>query len=248
MKTLSDQFKELIHLPWDDFVALEKDKNVSVDDYALISLVRLCADTDEINASKLSFDRIDGMLETPISLDLPKFYIRYPNATGSEESDVKEIEAPKEEAVQSTYDPATAGLRETLKEMRSMPRQVIGLIMKVKNAIDKGQVVNTKNGKIPQVKHVMVANLLRNVGKGKFRAVELVFDQIDGKLTRTIKLLGGSDVVVDDFNTITAPAGSVLLDSVWHYEDKRMATPFIRGLARTQKGLEMILEEADDEK
>lgn len=248
MSTLGDKFKEIIHLPWDDFVKLEKDKSVSIDDYAIVSLIRLTADTDEVNAAKLSFDRIDGVQDTPVAFDIPKFYIRYPNAKESEQSEAREIEAgDKKTEVKTDYDPATAGLRDTLREMRAMPQQVIGLILKVKNAIDKGQNVSTSNGKIPQVKHVIVANLLKNVGKGRFRAIELVFDQIDGKLTRTIRLIGGQDIFVDDFNTLIAPAGSVLIDGVWHYEDKKMATPFIRGFARTQKGAEILLEELDNE-
>ena len=80
MASLKERFEELIHLPWDEFMVMEKDKNTSVDDMVLCSLIRVCADTDNINATKLSFDRIDEIQEVPIKVNVPKFYIRYPNA------------------------------------------------------------------------------------------------------------------------------------------------------------------------
>lgn len=84
---------------------------------------------------------------------------------------------------------------------------------------------------MPQVKHVIVANLLRNVRKGRYRAIELVFDQIDGRLTRTITLLGGEDVYVDDYTLLTAPAGAIK-DAEGYYiaENKVMTAAWLRVL------------------
>lgn len=244
MASLKERFEELIHLPWDEFMVMEKDKNTSVDDMVLCSLIRVCADTDNINATKLSFDRIDEIQEVPIKVNVPKFYIRYPNAkeieTGGEAN--KQLDAPKE--VESEYDPATAKLRATLSEMRKMPRQVVNVVIGTKRALEKGKPIKNV---IPSVKAVIVANLLHNAKKGRTRAVEVIFDQIDGKLARTITLLGGNDVYVDDFSTLTAPANAIKDENgVYIAENELMTNAWLRGFANSQKGLEMLAEGLDD--
>lgn len=242
MGTLKERFEELIHIPWDEFVEIEKDKNTSVDDMVLCSLIRSCADTDNINATKISFDRIDDIQEVPIKVNVPKFYIRYPNAKEIEAGGkTNQVEAPKE--TESDYDPATAKLRATLAEMRGMPRQVVNVVIGTKRAVDKGSPVKNK---IPSVKAVIVANLLYNAKKHRTRAIELIFDQIDGKLARTITLLGGNDVYVDDFSTLTAPANAIKdEDGVYIAENELMTNAWLRGFANSQKGLEMLAEGLD---
>lgn len=244
MATLKSRFEELIHLEWHDFCELEKSKAASVDDVVLCSLIRSCADTDDIASIKMAFDRLDGLQETPIEIKVPKFYIRYTKAKEIEGGETKQIEAPEaaKKDEPSNYDPATAKLRETLKEMRSMPRDVIRVVRLYKRRIEKGVAVDHH----PMVKSVIVANLLKHVGKGRFRAIELVFDQIDGKLTRTIRLLGGQDMYVDDNLTLVAPAGSELQDGVYVREDPMMKAAWLRGFAQSQKGLEILAEGLDD--
>lgn len=255
MASLKARFEELIHLDWDEFVLLEKDKHASVDDAVLCSLIRTCADTDEVPAIKLAFDRIDGLQATLIEIKVPKFYLRYPNATEKEEG-VKEIDMPGAKIDEpSNYDPATAKLRETLKEMRSLPKEVVQAVRTVKRRVEKAIEQNieiprgTKDSpKLPSVKAVIVANLLYNVQKGKFKAVELVFDQIDGKLPKAIQLLGGEDVEVEDLTVLVAPPHAELgEDGVWRAEDKRMTTIWLRGFAQSQKGLEILAEGLDND-
>lgn len=255
MPTLKSRFEELIHLPWDEFYVLEKDKSASVDDTVLCSLIRTCADTDDIAAIKLAFDRIDGLQATLIEIKVPKFYLRYPNAKEIEPGE-KELNAAGSEKIKepSNYDPATAKLRETLREMRSMPRDVIRAVrhvqLRVEKAIDSDIPIpeGKKRPKIPQVKAVIVANLLKNVQRGKFKAVELVFDQIDGKLPKAIQLLGGEDVYVDDTLITVAPAHAQLgEDGVYYAENKAMTTAWLRGFAQSAKGLEMLAEGLEDD-
>jgi hypothetical protein len=245
MASLKTRFEELIHMNWSDFVFLEHDKSASVDDGVLCSLVRICADTDDIAAVKLAFDRLDGLLETPIEIKVPKFYIRYVNAKEIEPG-MKSLEAPEssEKDKASSYDPATAKLRETLQEMRSMPQDIIRMVRLYKKHVDDGKVPKHD----PMVKSVIVANLLRNVRRGRFRAIELVFDQIDGKLTRTISLLGGDDVYIDDYVTDVAPANSIKDESGYYIaENKIMTTAWLRGFANSQKGLEILAEGLEDD-
>lgn len=246
MANLKERFEELIHMNWSDFVFLEQDKGASVDDGVLCSLIRICADSDDIAAAKLAFDRVDGLLETPIEVKVPKFYTRYVKAKNIEPG-TKALEAPKDSKKDkaSTYDPATAKLRETLQEMRDMPQDVIRLVQGYKKRIDDGK--ESKHD--PMVKSVIVANLLKNVRKGRYKAIELVFDQIDGKLTRTITLLGGEDVYVDDYSTLIAPAVAIK-DKNGYYiaENKIMTAAWIRGFSQSQKGLEMLADGLEDDK
>lgn len=243
--TMKERFEELIHLTWSEFLALEKSGDATVDDATLCALVRICTDSDNVNATKLAFDRIEGMLETPIEVKVPKFYIRYVNAKQIESAagDTGAAIAVKKE-VKSTYDPATAKLRETLQEMRGMPRQVIELVLGHKKLLEEGK----KPQHDPKVKSVMVANLLYNASRGRTRAIDLIFDQIDGKLTRTITLLGGEDVYIDDFNTLEAPADAIKDENGYYIaEHKAMTTAWIRGFARSEKGLEILAEGLGDD-
>lgn len=251
MASLKERFEEILHMEWGEFCKLEQNPSSNVDDVVLCSLIRTCADTDDIAAIKMAFDRADGLLETPIEIKVPKFFVRYVNAKDVEDGQ-KQIETPEqlENDNSGKYDPASAKLRETLREMRSMPRDVIRVVRLYKRRVEK----NIKEGKEipkdqhqPMVKSVIVANLLKNVQRGRFRAVELVFDQIDGKLTRTINLLGGDDVYVDDYIALTAPAGSVLgEDGTYYAENKLMTNIWLRGFAQSQRGLEVLAEGLDD--
>jgi len=247
METLKERFESLIHLTWSEFLEIEKGKNTTVDDGVLCKLIRICAETDDIAAAKLAFDRIDGIQETPIKIDVPKFYTRYVNATKLEAGPkTKAIGAAKDpsETAKSNYDPATAKLRETLREMRDMPQQIIGVVLRQKKNIDAGKPTPHN----PMVKSVIVANLLKNVSRGRFRAIELVFDQIDGKLTKTITLLGGEDVYVDDPIPTIAPAHSSKDENGYYVaENKEMTAAWLRGFANSQKGLEMLAEGLDND-
>lgn len=245
MSNLKTRFEEILHMEWGTFYELENNKSSSIDDTILCSLIRVCADSDDISAIKLAFDRADGALQTLIDIKVPKFYVRYINATESEVAE-KVVEQPTEQknVDKSSYDPATAKLRETLTEMRSLPRDVIRAVLLYKKRIDKGTPVETE----PTVKAVIVANLLKNVTKGRFKAIELVFDQIDGKLPKSIELLGGEDVYVDDYNTLTAPSHAIK-DENGHYiaENKIMTNMWIRGFANSGRGLEALAKGLEDD-
>lgn len=240
MNSLTDRFEELLHIDWGEFIELENGTSTNVDDMTLCSFIRICAEANDMAAIKIAFDRSDGLVETPVEVKVPKFYIRYLEAKDKEPGDAtnKDIK----ETVKK-YDPATAKLRETLQEMRRMPKDVIRVVRIYRKRIEKGIEVDHK----PQVKSVIVANLLNIVQKGKSaRAIELVFDQLDGKLTKTISLLGGNDVYIDDFSTLTAPANAIKDENgVYIAENELMTNAWLRGFANSQKGLEMLVEGLD---
>ena len=243
MANLKTRFEELIHLEWGEFLKLEQDKSSSVDDVVLCSLIRACTDTDDISAIRLAFDRIDGLLETLIEIKVPKFYTRYVKAKDiAIEAGSKQLSAGndvKEEP--SKYDPATAKLRETLKEMRGLPRDVIRVVLLYKKRLERDPPMPVETQ--PKVKAVICANLLKHVTKGRFQAIELVFNQIDGKLPKAINLLGGEDVYIDDYTTLTAPANAELgEDGVYYAENQLVTNIWLRGFAQSAKGLEILAE------
>lgn len=243
MSNLKNKFEEVIHLTWSEFTEIENSENSTVEEELICSLVRSCADSSSTNAIKIAFDRVDGLLEIPLEIKVPKFYIRYVNAKEIEgdTSAIEAVESSKDEKT-SNYDPATAKLRETLQEMRKMPKQVIALVLGNKQLIDEHK--NAPND--PMVKSVIVANLIYQASKGKINAVDLIFDQIDGKLARTINLLGGQDVYIDDYAADTAPAGAIKDENGYYIaESSTMTAAWIRGFANSQKGLESILEEVE---
>lgn len=244
MASLKTRFEELIHLSWGEFIKLEQSDQASVDDVVLCSLIRACADTDDIAAIKLAFDRIDGLQDTLIEIKVPKFYIRYVNAKSIEPGTAQIEQKDKVKEEKSNYDPATAKLRETLREMRKLPKDVIRVVKLYKARIEKGIPVEQE----PKVKAVIVANLLKQVGKGRYKAIELVFDQIDGKLPKAIQLLGGDDVYVDDYTELVAPSHALIGDDgVYYAENKAMTNIWLRGFSRSQKGLEILAEGIDDD-
>lgn len=250
MANLKARFEELLHIRWDEFLKIEDDKLSTIDDTALTSLIRLCADGDDIPSIKLAFDRSDGLLETKIEVRVPKFYKRYVNAKEIAPGN-KQIENKEEAKEPSNYDPATAKLRETLQEMRKYPRDAIRVVRLYKKRVEKAYEQGLelpKDQHVPMVKSVIVANLLYNVKKGKFKAIELVFDQIDGKLPKAINLLGGEDIYVDDTETFIAPSDAVLGDDgVYYSEDKKMTAIWLRGFSQSQKGLEILAEGLEDD-
>lgn len=250
MANLKVRFEELLHIDWEEFCKLEVDKTSTVDDGSLTSLIRICADSDDIAAIKLAFDRSDGLQDTIIDIKVPKFYKKYINAKEIEPG-AKQLEIKEEEKPKSNYDPATAKLRDTLKEMRGMPRTVIGAVIlykkRIERAFNAGLTIPPEQHK-PMVKSVIVANLLKNVQKGKFKAIELIFDQIDGKLPKAIQLLGGEDVYIEDYTTLVAPANAQLdEDGVYYAEDRVMTVAWLRGFAQSAKGLEILAEGLDDD-
>jgi len=251
MGSLTSRFEELLHFDWYEFCMLEADKSTTIDDGNLTALIRICSDEDDIAAIKLAFDRADGIQDTVIEIKVPKFYIRYTRATGIDNTLEKEEPLKLGVKEPTNYDPASAKLRATLQEMRGMPRDVIRVVRLHKKRIEKAikedkPIPDTMHK--PMVKSVIVANLLRNVQKGKFKAIELVFDQIDGKLPKSIQLLGGEDVYVDNDQAELAPPHAILgEDGVYYAENKHMTTIWLRGFANSQKGLEILAKGIEDE-
>lgn len=244
---LADRFIELLHIRWDEFVKLEQDDNATSDEAMLTGLIRACADGD-MRSIKTAFARSDGEVEIPVQIKTPKFYVRYLNAKEQEQAP-KQIEASEEEPTEQDYDIATAKLRETLDKMRKAPKKVVEMILGMRTRVDDDFKKGTplpKEEAIPLVKSVIVANLLHLAGYGNSNAVTEVFNQIDGKLVKTITLLGGEDVYIDDHISEIAPPHSTK-DAEGYYvaENKTMTNIWLKGLSKTTP--QLVLEDEDED-
>jgi hypothetical protein len=88
-QSLGDFLKEVSNYSWDKFVEAEHDPKYSTRESIIFSLVRACV-MEQIAAIKVSLDRIDGKLKTPVKVEYPKMFYIYPNATSVEGIDMGE--------------------------------------------------------------------------------------------------------------------------------------------------------------
>lgn len=234
---LGNFLAEVINWQWDKFCKAENDHNYTGYQAAVFSLIRTCSDA-KLGAIRLAIDRVDGKIETPIKIEYPKVWLLYPNAekiagpsTPAIESGIVEhphipetppADVHEEEPVSA----ATMTLRQTLKELADSPRMVTQLILRRKLEVER-DLNNVKDGKdadkkVPLVKSVIAANLLNLAEKNNFEAITEVFDQIDGKLVETIRILG-DDIYLTQY-ALEAPAGAVKnKDGIYMLEGKEIA-------------------------
>lgn len=234
---LATFMREVYNWPWDKFVKAEKDKNFSSSEAIVFGVVRACA-MQKMDAIRISLQRIDGKLKTPLNIEMPKVFYRYPNAKFVEGGepvpepvpDFEKIapgaDAPKNEAltgeivhlsepeaqVETEEDLEKMGLRETLDKMSDFPRElpeaITELATQVEQAI-RNQTPIPENP--PRVKSVVAAHLLVMAQNRNIDALYEVFDQIDGKLAETLQILGpgeSNEIFIDMFVSV-APAGAI---------------------------------------
>jgi hypothetical protein len=220
---LGSFLREVIDWNWSEFCKAELDADLSGLQGAVLSLVRRCSD-GKLGAIQLAIDRVDGKVETPIKVEYPKVFILFPDAKSvalappDPSSPTAALVAPEDfnplseepaEPEEEKVHLATMSLRETLRKMADTPRKVPLMIhqrkKEVENAIAKNQPLPEEKN-IPLVKSVIAANLLTLAESGKFEAITEVFDQIDGKLVETIRILG-EDMYITSY-ILEAPYGA----------------------------------------
>lgn len=221
---LGSFLKEVIHWRWDEFVRAEKDPKYSGLEGVVLSLVRTTSEA-KLGSIKLAIDRVDGKLETPMEVIYPKVFFLYPFAESvalpageqppaalpdpTPSTDLIISEPPQAEEGEEPVQLATLSLRETLNKMADSPRQVVPLILKKKEEVETilRDEPEAEINDSPMVKSVIAANLMYlATDKHNFDAITEVFDQIDGKLVETIRVLG-DDIFLTQYTEI-APYGA----------------------------------------
>lgn len=229
---LGNFLKLVINWNWEEFCRAEGDPKYTGMEATVFSLIRTVSE-GKLGAIKLAIDRVDGRVETPVRIEYPKVFYLYPHATSVEGIDAgsslalptpEEFDEPEPE-VELKEDLLTFTLRQTLNKMAKQPRVLIGLILKkkreVEQAIREDQPITERN--IPLVKSIVAANLLQlATEKNNFEAITEVFDQIDGKLVETYRMLGDDLYMVQYTNV--APMGAVKnKDGIYMIENKELA-------------------------
>lgn len=218
--------REVSNWNWEEFCLAENDPKFTSNEAMIFAVIRACA-MEKLDAIKLALNRIDGKLVTPLRVEYPKMFYRYPNAKLSEgepqpplrpleplqAGPVKsgEIIMPKEEPKEEEPDLPSLSLRQTLTKMADHPRQVPDAVIEYATRTQqwlKGNAPEPEEK--PLVKSVVAAHLLKLAQERNVDALTEVFDQIDGKLVETLKVLG-EDVYITDYS-LTAPEGAYLND------------------------------------
>lgn len=221
---LGNFLREVIDWQWDVFVEAEKSPDYSGYQSSVFALVRACSD-GKLSAIKLAIARVDGNVVTPVKIEMPKAYVTFPYAktvappppgvaaTGLLADPEPLKESPKAEAPDQPL--ATMTLREALNAMAEESRMVPLLIHEQKKKVEHHEDLPDKE--IPLVKSVIAANLLILANeKHSFEAITEVFNQIDGKLVETIKLM--SDMYITSF-ALEAPYNAYKnKDGIWQVE------------------------------
>lgn len=232
---LAKFLREVSNWSWEEFAKAEKDPKYTSNEAIVFALIRSCA-MQSLSAIKIAINRLDGKLKTPINVEMPKVFYLYPNAVGSVQpgddvtpviddpitDKIIENEPLVGELIPATTttttqapakDLATMGFRETLSELADLPRElpiaITALALQTEQAL-KGNAERPNDLDIPRVKSVVASHLLIMAQSRNIDALTEVFDQIDGKLTETIQILG-EDIYITNYGA-TAPPEAVLND------------------------------------
>lgn len=219
-RKLSEFLAEVSEWRWDQFVRAELDNNFTTSESIVFALIRACA-MENLAAIKTALGRLDGKLATPVRVVMPKVIFQYPNATEALSTIVVEQETQPGESIggemilaedmnELEYTPAlpTKGFRDTMDKMVDQPRELPKTLIEAQEQVEK-HVRSEGRAPIllPKVKSVVVAHILKMAQERDMDAINEVFDQLDGKLVETIRVVG-EDMYIMQFSTV-APIGAV---------------------------------------
>jgi hypothetical protein len=244
---LTEGFRDIIELRWEDFVAMELDGSLSNFDSVVAAVVRACK-KGNLRAIQTALDRLDGKIAMELEVEYPKFYTRFPYAKIAADDpdiiDVPLVDKPHvedekfvttggadnlDELELQTEELPTGSLRAVLEKMLDSPKHIVDQILNQAEAVENGE---EPSG--PYVKSVIVAGLMKLVHDGRVSAVFEVFDQIDGKVAEKVKMLG-SDMYITRYDEI-APAGAKKnADGIYQIEADNTTDVWAARLAAGQK-------------
>lgn len=215
--------REVSNWRWDEFWVAERDGSYSSNDAMIFALIRACA-MQRMDAIRMSLNRLDGKLKTPVRIEYPKVYIMYPYAAMPDVAPVGELKLVKVTENPETVNEVVSGevlapvepqiedddlsalsMRETLTKMSNFPRNVPEFVVSTAQATEEA--LRNKlplPDNVPRVKSVVAAHLLIMAQSRKVDALTEVFDQIDGKLAETLQLIG-EDIYITSYAKVAPP-------------------------------------------
>jgi len=252
-RELAAFLKEVSGWDWYDFIKAESDPKYTTRQSIVFALIRAAA-MEDLRAITTSLNRLDGKMEVPIQVITPKIYFLYPNATEvahiieGETLEKVEIGPSKKITIMAEYEVEeempSQSFRDTMEKMatrsRSLPKQII-------DCQEQWEAFAHNRGQAPEqtvkVSSVVAARLLKMAQNRDMKALDEVFNQLDGKLVETVRVVG-EDMYIMQFGSI-APAGSIRNEKgVYQIEaPSRMTQMWGQRLDATKKGLNNIIEE-----
>lgn len=256
-KKMGAFLREVSNWSWEEFFKAEGDDQYTSNEAIIFSLIRSCA-MQKMEAIRMSLNRLDGKLKTPINIEYPKIFYLFPNAsiegapatakgelghvegvTVMEEKNLATGEIIKrvedEEPEVETNDLPSLSLRETLTKMADFPRELPNAIIQraqeVEWAVNAGDPMPAE---VPRVKSVVAAHLLVMAANRNISALNEVFDQIDGKLAETLQILG-DDIYITNYGTIAPEGATVNADGILQIEAEAAATLWAQKLGKVME-------------
>jgi hypothetical protein len=225
--------REVSNWKWSEFTKAEGDMSYSSNQGMIFALVRACA-MQNLQAIRLSINRLDGKLATPLKIEYPKIFYLYPNAKPAEivvgnppqefnilpiaeedleRSDLIVVDRPDEEE-----DLPSLSIRQTVAKMSDYPRELPAAVAEQATMMEQYM----KNGgpapdQDPMVKSVMAAHLLIMAQNRSIDAIGEVFDSIDGKLAETFQVLG-ENLYITNYGFVAPDSAYVNEDGVMQME------------------------------
>lgn len=219
MATLGD----MAEWKWQDFcIARENAHNYSEYEDTLFEIIMSITNPKtSLAAIRRAIDRVDGKQPENISVEYPKFFMRYPyakniNAVTSNDAVVAPEVLP--EVIVPAPEMATAGIRGAIRVVSSKPKGTAVEVLKLATDIS-----NDPHGTFaydPKVKGVIAAALIM-LSKTKQGAMDELLDQIDGKVKTTYKLLG-DDVYMTSYDDVAPAGGHLDADGVYVIESNNI--------------------------
>lgn len=221
--------REVSNWQWSDFVKAENDKSYTSNQAMIFALVRACA-MQNLQAIRLSINRLDGKLATPLKIEYPKIFYLYPNAKPVEleahkpseivnkEIEVLETALSVVDTPDDEEDLPSLSIRQTVAKMAEYPRELPEAVAEQATMTEQYMKHGgPKPDEIPMVKSVMAAHLLIMAQNRSIDALGEVFDSIDGKLAETFQVLG-EDLFITNYGFIAPDNAYVNDDGVLQVE------------------------------
>lgn len=233
---LAGFLREVSNWQWDEFCKAEADKKYTSNQAIIFALIRSCANgkLNAIQMSlnrldgklatpvKVEYPSIyylfpnakEVVVAEPspetngliVTARIEDAFVP-PPAPGAVEGEVLPPAPLPDPPPEAERDLATMSLRETLTEMAECPRELPEAILALAKQTEEWiRNANSMPDEIPKVKSVVSAALLSLAQTRNMNAITEVFDQIDGKLVETIKVLG-EDIFINNYSAI-APSGA----------------------------------------
>jgi hypothetical protein len=249
---LGEFLREVSNWDWVRFVEAEQADEYTTNEAIIFALIRACA-MEELGAIKLSLNRLDGKLKTPIKIEYPRVFILFPYATLPEgekqeyleplinaEDDEPEVlegdvlEQNIEVVEPEDIDLSEMSLRDTINKMsgypRNLPKAIVHTALQAEQWL-KGQ--GERPPEIPRVKSVLAAHILAMAQKRDIAAITEVFDQLDGKLVETLQILG-DDLYITNYAQLAPPEARPNEHGVLQVEATKAQDMWAQKLGREQ--------------